>query len=399
MEPLHKVRYRWVVLSAYMIVTILSFMSWLTFASIETITETRFQLPNHIVVWLTHIFILSAFLLAIPSGKMIDRWGYKNGVGIGVLLMGIFALFRLLNTHSFLILLISQAGIALGQPIILNGINKLVVSWFPREEHATAIGLGMISIVIGDALALGLTPHLVTHFSFEFMLYVYSIAITVGSLLFMILTKSQPHEIKITENPSIWSEVKEISKFKNYNLSVILYLTSISIIVFFLTYFEKMLNELHGLSATTIGNLSVVFMLFSVIGGIIVPIFSDKAKNRKIFLVSSFILLVPSIILFLYTNNFLWLTVSTSLAGFFLSATQPLIFTISAETLEPKYAGVSVGYLQFTSNGAALFFVPIMAGLRSLSGSFTIPLLAVLLTVFIAIFAAAKIEDTFANDS
>jgi len=395
METIHKVKYRWVILSVYMLVTALCFMCWLTFASIETFTENRFNLSNDIVIWLTHVFVLFSFLLSIPAGKLIDKWGYKTGVGIGVGLMGVFTLFRFLDTHSFIILLISQAGMAMGQPFIVNGVNKLAVNWFPHEEHATAIGLGMVSFVIGDTVALGLTPHLVTHFSFEFMLYAYSTATVIGALLFFILTKSPLQEEKETENPSIWSEVKEMSKFKNYNLSAVLFVMSTAVIVYFLTYSEKMIHELHNVPLTTIGNLSAIFMLCSLVGGITIPILSDLVKNRKNVLILSVMLTAPSIALFLYSPNFLWLALSTSSIGFFLSSIQPLIFTVSAETLEPKYAGVSVGYLQFLGNGGALIFIPIMAALRSASGSFTIPLFVVIFTVITSVYAAIKIRDTY----
>lgn len=395
MENVQKVTYRWVILAVYMLVTALSFMCWLTFASIETITENRLQLPNQIVVWLTHVFILCAFILSIPAGKWIDKWGFKTGVGIGVILMAVFSLFRFINTHSFLILMISQTGIALGQPFILNGVNKLVVNWFPKEEHATAIGLGLISLVIGDMIALGLTPHLVDRFSFEFMLYAYSIATCIGALLFFLLTKTRPQEASIIENHSIWSEIKEISKFRNFNFSTVVCVISNAIIVFFLTYFEKMLHEIQEMPTTTIGNLSIIFMLFSVAGGVIIPIVSDRVKNRKILLVITLILVVPAVGIFPFCSNFICLALSTSAAGFFLSASQPLIYTIAAETLKAKYAGFSVGYLQFLGSGGALLFIPFMAALRSLAGSFMIPIFILLLFVLASIFFAAKIKDTY----
>jgi hypothetical protein len=67
---------------------------------------------------------------------------------------------------------------------------------------------------------------------------------------------------------------------------------------------------------------------------------------------------------------------------------------MSAETTGPKYAGVSVGYLQLLGNLAAVALVPSMEGLQSATGQFVAPL-ALLVVLFVGAFVVSLImKDT-----
>jgi len=154
-------KYRWVVLAIYMYIVALTQLYWLNFAAIDTYLEEHLQISAMKVGLLTLVFPLLFLFLSIPSGIIIDKKGYKFGVSIGVIFTGAFALFRLINPYSFNVLLISQIGISIGQPFVLNGITKLSTTWFPKNEEATAVGLGSLSLFLGMIIGLGTTPFLV----------------------------------------------------------------------------------------------------------------------------------------------------------------------------------------------------------------------------------------------
>jgi len=150
--------YRWVVLAVYMYISALTQLYWLNFAAIETLIEERFVITASSVMWFTLVFPLVQVFLSMPAGMVIDKRGFKYGVGIGAAFTGLFAVLRLVNTDSFTVLLISQIGIAIGQPFVLNGVTKLVVTWFPQKEEATAVGLGSLALLVGMMVGLGATP-------------------------------------------------------------------------------------------------------------------------------------------------------------------------------------------------------------------------------------------------
>jgi hypothetical protein len=70
------------------------------------------------------------------------------------------------------------------------------------------------------------------------------------------------------------------------------------------------------------------------------------------------------------------------------------MLTMSAEITGPKYAGVSVGYLQLLGNVAAVILVPVMEGLDSATGQFTLPLVMLVVLLLISFTMAFWIRDT-----
>ncbi len=185
-------RYRWVILIIYMFVAALTQLYWLNFAAIETYTEKLLSIPASSVMWFTLVFPLIQVLLTMPAGIIIDRKGFKYGIGIGVLFTGVFAMLRLVNPDSYAVLLISQIGISIGQPFVLNSITKLAVTWFPKKEEATAVGIGSLALFIGMMVALGATPVLVQTLGFKTMLLLYGVLGIIGILLFFVLVKPKP---------------------------------------------------------------------------------------------------------------------------------------------------------------------------------------------------------------
>lgn len=66
------------------------------------------------------------------------------------------------------------------------------------------------------------------------------------------------------------------------------------------------------------------------------------------------------------------------------------MLTMSAEITGPKYAGVSVGYLQLLGNLAAVILVPCMEALQSATGNFSSSL-ALLVVLLVGSFVVSLI--------
>ena len=84
MEQQYRVyRYRWVVLAVYMYVSALTQLYWLNFAAIETYMEDLLNITASDAMWFTLVFPIIQVILTIPAGIIIDKIGFKWGVGIG----------------------------------------------------------------------------------------------------------------------------------------------------------------------------------------------------------------------------------------------------------------------------------------------------------------------------
>jgi MFS family permease len=378
MEQYKVYKYRWVILAVYMYVAALTQLYWLNFAAIDTFIEERLSIPASSVMWFTLVFPLVQVLLTMPAGLVIDRKGFKYGVGIGALFTGIFAMLRLVNPESFTVLLISQIGISIGQPFVLNGVTKLAVTWFPQKEEATAIGLGSLALFVGMMVGLGATPALVQSLNFQTMLLVYGIIGLLGVVLFFTLVKSKPEtpprELEELVEITGWEGIKHILKIRDFVILGFIALIGIGVFNGLATWLEKILNELHQISMTDAGTISAILILSGMLGCIIIPMISDKIMKRKPFLLAASSIGALGIVALMISKSYSLNMLNGIILGFFLISALPIMLTMSTEITGARFAGISVGYLQLLGNAAAVAIVPIMEFMRGTTGQYVLPL-------------------------
>ncbi|MDH4269459.1 MAG: MFS transporter [Dehalococcoidia bacterium] len=371
-------RYRWVVLAVYMYISALTQLYWLNFAAIETFIEEHFSIPASSVMWFTLVFPLVQVVLSMPAGMVIDRKGFKYGVGIGAVFTGVFAMLRLVNTDSFTVLLISQIGIAIGQPFVLNGVTKLVMTWFPQKEEATAVGLGSLALLVGMMVGLGATPALVQYLGFERMLLIYGILGVLGILLFFLLVRphpaTPPREVEVQQEITGWQGIKQILKMKDFVILGFIALIGIGVFNGLATWLEKILNELHQIPMTDAGIISAILVLSGIIGCIVIPLVSDKIMKRKPFLLLASVIGAVCIIALMVAKGYSANMVNGIFLGFFLISALPIMLTMSAEITGARFAGISVGYLQLLGNAAAVGIVPVMESMSRVTAQWILPL-------------------------
>src|SRR4030043_95924 len=371
-------RYRWVVLAVYMYISALTQLYWLNFAAIDTFIEERFSIPASSVMWFTLVFPRVQVLLPMPAGMIIDKKGFKYGVGIGALFTGIFATLRLVSPDSFSILLISQIGISIGQPFVLNGVTKLAVTWFPQKEEATAVGLGSLALFIGMMVGLGATPALVQFLGFETMLLIYGAMGILGIFLFFSLAKAHPatppREVEVQQEVTGWQGIKHILKVRDFVILGFIALIGIGVFNGLATWLEKILNELHQIPMTDAGVIAAILVLSGIVGCIVIPLVSDKIMRRKPFLLLASAIGAVCIVALMVGKGYAANVVNGIFLGFFLISALPIMLTMSAEFTGARFAGISVGYLQLLGNAAAVAIVPIMEFMRGTTGQYVLPL-------------------------
>jgi MFS family permease len=398
MEKYQIYKYRWVVLAIYMYVSALTQMYWLNFAAIDTYLEKNLNISAMSAGLLTLVFPLVQVLLTIPAGMVIDRKGFKYGVGIGALFTGIFAMLRLVNPGSYTVLLVSQIGISIGQPFVLNGVTKLAMTWFPQKEEATAVGLGSLALFIGMMVALGATPVLVETLGFQTMLLIYGILGLAGVALFYALVRPKPQtparELEEEEEISNWAGIKSILRMRDFVILGFVALIGIGVFNGLATWLEKILNELHGITMTDAGTIAAILIFSGMLGCVIIPLVSDKIGRRKPFLLLASYIGALAIVFLMLSKGFALNMVNGVILGFFLISALPIMLTMSAEITGARFAGISVGYLQLLGNAAAVAIVPIMEVMRGATQHYTWPLVFLAVLLGISFVLATQIKET-----
>lgn len=390
--------YRWIVLIIYMYVQALVQLYWLNFAAITTYIEERFRISAADVMWLTLVFALIQVPLTLPAGILIDKKGFKFGFCLGAVLTGIFPLLRLLDPTSYPILLISQIGISIAQPFVINGVTKLAITWFPPKEEATAVGLSTLAMYAGMLIALGATPWLVEKLSFETMLLIYGIMGLAGALATIFFVRSGPptpaREVSIRGEIPSWNGLKEILRIKDFIILGFIAFVGIGVFCALASWIEKILYDLHGISMIDAGNISAALMLGSMVGCIIAPVISDKTGKRKPVLILAIALSIVCMLVLLFTKGY-YENIANSIAlGFFMISTRPIIYTMSAEMVGPKFAGLSIGYLMLMASIATAVITQVMDSIRTMTGDFVGSLLLLVILLTVSLVLSLLINDT-----
>lgn len=185
-------KYRWLVLIVYMLIVAVNQLLWITFAPVTADASKYYNASDMQIGMLSMSFMLVYLVVSIPASWVIDTYGIRWGVGIGAVLNGIFGLTRAFAGTNYNILLLSQIGIAVGQPFILNALTKIAARWFPIEERATASGLGSLAIYLGVLIGMLLTPYLVSGAGMSGMIFSYGIIAIISTVIFLIFIRERP---------------------------------------------------------------------------------------------------------------------------------------------------------------------------------------------------------------
>ena len=123
--------YRWVVLLAFMFVSLTMQIFWICYAPITGVAARHYGVSDVSIALLGILFMIVYIFTAYPASWAIDNWGFKKAVSLGAILMAVFGLGRGIFTQSYSAALIFTIGIAAAQPLFLNAGTKLVANWFP----------------------------------------------------------------------------------------------------------------------------------------------------------------------------------------------------------------------------------------------------------------------------
>lgn len=355
--------YRWVVLSLYILITIIIEIQWLTFASISEVAQEFYQTSALRIDFLSMIYMLVFIVMSIPASYIIDTWGLKKGLMIGAMLTGVFGALKAWGAESLLLITIAQTGLAIAQPFILNAVTKVGALWFPVNERATVAGLGSLAQYIGIIVALAVTPLLMPQlengtYELAKMLWIYGIISVVGAVLVLLFMREQPPTPptleEFTERVSPLAGIRDI--FRNRDMQFLLLLFFIGLGVF--NAVSTCIDQIcKNLTMDETGIVGGVMLFGGILGALILPTLSDKLKKRKPFMVVCMIFMLPGLIGLTVFNDFVPMMISAFVFGFFIMSAGPIGFQYGAEKSYPAPESTSQGIILLVGQISGIIFV------------------------------------------
>jgi len=335
-------------------------MLWISFAPVRSLAGTFYGVDAILIDLLAMSFMIVYIPITFLSAWIIDKFGFRIGAGIGVIIAGIFGLLRFVAFDDYLLVLIFQIGIGMGQPFILNAVTKLSANWFPDDERTTATGIALISQFLGIALGMFITPMLVLGNDLLPMLLVYGILSMISGAIFVAFVKDKPptpptKEI-VEEKVFMYEGLKKLFLNKHFVILFLLFFLGLGIFNTITTYIEGIVGP-RGFDPNFAGVLGALMLLGGIVGCIVMSTLSDKYRKRKILLIVSLIIAAISLFIITFTFNDVMLNIFGFLLGFGLLSAGPVGLEFAVDLTKPVPESSSNGMLMMVGQLGGILFI------------------------------------------
>jgi MFS family permease len=387
--------YRWIVLFAFVIIAVMTQVLWITFAPITSAAAQFYHTSDLMIGLLSMSFMIVFIFVFFPSAYAIDTWGFKTAVGIGAILTAVFGLSRGIFASNFTFVLISQIGIAIGQPFVIGAITKIAARWFPLEERATASGFGTLALYLGPLLAMLITPLLVLRIGIAKMLLAYGIVSAAAAAFFLLVAREHPPTPAGPDERALMLDgFKSMLRQRDFIFLMIIFFVGLGMFNSISTWIEDIIRP-RGFTISQAGVLGGLMLLGGIIGAVIISLVSDQSRRRKPFILMALIGLIPGLMGMTYLTSYWLLLLSGFAFGFFLLSAGPVGFQYGAELTHPAPEGTSNILLLVVGQISGIIFIFGMDALKApASGEMTASLLIMAGLAVICIVLAAMIRES-----
>jgi MFS family permease len=390
--------YRWIMLAVYMFIVAMNQMLWITFAPITSEAVHYYGVSELWIGILSMSFMVVFILFSIPASWIIDTYGIRIGVGIGALATGGFGLMRGFAGTNFNLLLISQIGIAIGQPFLLNAITKLSARWFPIHERAIASGLGTLAMYVGILAGMIFTPFLSLSSGIDGMLWFYGILSAIAAGIFILVAKESPPTAPCLpgqeERALVLDGFKIIFRSNNFRWLLLIFFIGLGVFNSVTTWIEGILNP-RNISITQAGIAGGVMIAAGIAGAIVIPFLSDYYRKRVIFIQIALVGATIGLIGISYATNYSVILLSGAILGFFLLSSGPIGFQYGAEITYPASEGSSNGLLLLMGQISGIAFIFGMDIFKSkVDGSMSNPLIFLIGLMFVSLIVSFRLKES-----
>jgi cyanate permease len=389
---------RWAILLAFMFAVALNQLLWITFAPITGSAAAFYGVSDLSIGLLSMSFMIVYILVSIPASWVIDTYGFRVAVGIGAVLTGIFGLLRGLPTADYTLVLISQIGIAIGQPLILNSVTKVAARWFPLQERATASGFGSLAMYLGIVLGMVLTPFLAGQSGIATMLLIYGIVSVVAAIVFLAVARERPPTPPCPpgqdERALVFDGLKQALRKRDFLLLMVVFFIGLGVFNAVTTWIEDIVRP-RGFTSVQAGIIGGLMVAAGIVGALVLPTLSDRYRRRVPFIILAIGGAIVGLVGVTFASGYALLLLSAFVLGFFLLSAGPIGFQYGAETTHPAPEGTSNGLLLQMGQISGVVFILAMDAFKSpATGSMTTSLVVLIGLMVLGLLLSTRLRES-----
>uniref|UniRef100_A0ABI7VV26 Major facilitator superfamily (MFS) profile domain-containing protein n=2 Tax=Felis catus TaxID=9685 RepID=A0ABI7VV26_FELCA len=352
---------RWVFL---LVLSLLSFSNatlWLSFAPVADMIAHHFLLSTEQINWLSRVYLVASIPSGVVAIWVLDSVGLRWATIVCAWLNFAGSVFRTLPfmvggiQDPFAFLMGGQSLCALAQTLVVFSPAKLAALWFPEHQRATANMIGTMSNPLGILVANLLSPALVKkEEDIPMMLGIYIIPAGITCLLATAcLLESVPPTPPSARAIHSTSEkfldgLKLLLCNRAYVVLAVCFGGGIGIFSSFSALLEQVLC-VRGYSNEFIGLCGALFIVFGVLGALVLSLYVDRTKlfteAVKIGFCLTSVVCVAFALVSQLQGQTLALAAICSLLGLFGFAVAPVAMELAVECSFPVGEGAAAGLI------------------------------------------------------
>ena len=319
-------------------------------------------------------YYIGPVLMSLPAGWIADRWGVRGTMVAGQALIAV-GLLAAAAASSFAALLPIMVVAGAGYGMLNPTTAKAVMSWFPRRQRATVIGLKQTGLPLGGALGALLMPPIALALGWRGAVALAAAAIAALAALTWLLYRDPPAREaaeSIGSSESVWRVLANRDLWL-VAVSTLVYAGVQTVLMAFLVLY---LTGDLGLPLVTAARYLVLAQLAGMTGRVCFGMLSDRVfgGRRRIVLVIAGLGSAACSLLAAFAGPRLGLALLAPLAfafGFFAIGWNGVHQPLMAELSGPRASGTAVG-LGLAVSSAGVTLCPPLFGLLVEAGGFSL---------------------------
>jgi ACS family glucarate transporter-like MFS transporter len=400
----------------YWVLLLLGFLAIITYLDRVCIAVAgpRMQADLHITPagwgWVMGIFAFAYAAFEIPTGSLADRYGPRRILTRIVLWWSVFT--SLTGTVSnFWALVAIRFSFGVGEAGAFPNFSACISRWFPRLERARALGLVIMTMQIGGALAPLLVVPIQARYGWRTSFYLFGVLGVLWAVIWYPWYRDTPsqmaevsqaelREIGVPPAPSHetlpWRiALRSVNLWSHMLMAFGYYYAGF----FFLSWFQTFLVKGRGFSEKQLLLSTLPFLLGAcgnAVGGFasdaLVARFGLKWGRRAIGIIGGGGAALALAAAILTANPFLTLGfLALSYMG--VTIIQPTAFVVCID-IAPRYAGAVAGAMNTAAQAGAFLSSLVFGYLVKLTGSYNLPLFPMVFMLILSAFMWLRIDPT-----
>lgn len=304
--------------------------------------------------WLMSVFALAGVIFALPSGRLLNRFGPRK---IGLLSIGLVLAGSIMCALSYTMPSMMAGRILEGAGTSLYSVAgpAAICLWFRPSERGIPMGIWSTWVPVGAVFMYTSAPLLNIYWDWRHIWMMASIYTAVFSILFLFFFKS-PSTEPCTVNQTTNNNGDSTFKAKDVWLLAAIFACFNTITIAIKSYMPAFLEAERGFSELQASGSTGIFLLTAMVISPFAGILSDKIGSRKKLIIAGACLATVSVLLVFNVTGSM-ISVSLAMLGVAAGMLTTGIFTAVSEAgrsatgmaavVFGQYAGMCIGPVYF----------------------------------------------------